>query len=207
MRIRVNDSHLKGLFLNQIKDKMAVNQGYEPVNVPQGRKSNESKKAAVMTHRTDLIDAMNSLLEESLAAQNQNMVHAEICGGWGYKKLELAFRTKIIIQMHESEGLIERIIFLGGSPGISKLNTIIKLGKTVAEMLGNEKGEEKAVLKAYNKAIVLARKASDQGSVELLTRILKMEEQQARWVETQQVQIKQMGLENYLINQTENAVN
>lgn len=109
--------------------------------------------------------------------------------------------------MHESEGLIERIIFLGGSPRISKLNTIIKLGKTVTEMLGNEKGEEKAILKAYNNAIILARKVKDQGSVELLTRILKMEEQQSRWVETQQVQIKQMGLENYLNNQTENAVN
>ncbi|MBK6966397.1 MAG: hypothetical protein IPH20_21435 [Bacteroidales bacterium] len=44
-------------------------------------------------------------------------------------------------------------------------------------------------------------------SVELLTRLLKMEEQQSRWVETQQIQIKQMGLENYLNNQTENTVN
>lgn len=184
-----------------------INQSFEPVYAPQGIISGEIKKGTVMKGIADLIETMNLLLEESLAAQNQNMVHAEICGGWGYKKLEIAFRTRIIIQMHESEGLIERIIYLSGSPRISKLNTIIKLGKTVAEMLGNEKGEEKAVLKAYNKAIVLARKVSDQGSVELLTRILKMEEQQARWVETQQVQIKQMGLENYLINQTENAVN
>ncbi|MBK6966398.1 MAG: hypothetical protein IPH20_21440 [Bacteroidales bacterium] len=85
---------------------MAVNiihRGYEPVNDPQGHISGEVKKGTVMARKTDLIEAMNLLLEESLAAQNQNMVHAEMCGGWGYKKLELAFRTKIIIQMHESE--------------------------------------------------------------------------------------------------------
>lgn len=184
-----------------------IHKGYEPVSTPKGLMSGDIKKGAVMEGRRDLIESMNLLLEESLAAQNQNMVHAEMCGGWGYKKLEMAFRTRIILQMHESEGLIERIIFLGGLPRISKLNTIIKLGKTVEEMLGNEKGEVKAILHAYNKAIVLARKVKDQGSVELLTRILKMEEQQSRWIEIQKVQIQQLGLENYLNNQTENVVN
>ncbi len=179
-----------------------IHNGYDTLIPVQHHIVNENKKGATMTGNTDLIEAMNSLLAESLAAQNQNMVHAEICGGWGYKKLQVAFRTKIIVQMHESESLIERIIFLGGKPRISKLNTIIKLGKTVTEMMGNEKGEEKTIVKAYNDAIQLARKVSDQGSIDLLTSILVMEEQQSRWVETQQVQIRQMGLENYLNNQT-----
>ncbi|NTW23965.1 MAG: bacterioferritin [Lentimicrobium sp.] len=160
-----------------------------------------------MSGKADLIMVMNSLLEESLAAQNQNMVHAEICLSWGYKKLQMAFRMQIIDQMRRSEWLIERIIFLGGTPLITKFNTIIKLGKTVAEMIGNEKSEEKATLKAYNIAINLARKVKDQGSVEMLTRILKLQENQTAWVESQQVQIEQMGLENYLSNQTLDAVN
>jgi len=44
---------------------------------------------------------------------------------------------------------------------------------------------------------------NDQGTVDLLTKILKMEEGHVDWAEMQQIQIKQMGLENYLVNQTE----
>jgi hypothetical protein len=41
---------------------------------------------------------------------------------------------------------------------------------------------------------------------EMLTKILKMEEGHADWAEMQLAQIEQMGLENYLINQTESPV-
>jgi len=43
----------------------------------------------------------------------------------------------------------------------------------------------------------------DQGTVDLLTKILKMEEGHVDWAEIQRAQIEQMGLENYLANQTE----
>lgn len=160
-----------------------------------------NKIGTTMRGNKELIEAMNSLLEESLAAQNQSMVHAEICESWGYKKLQMAFRLQVIDQMHRSELLIERIIFLEGTPRITKLNTIIKLGKTVTEMIGIEQDEEKATLNAYNSAIILARKFRDQGSAELLTRILRLEEKQVVWVESQQAQIEQMGLEIYLSDQ------
>jgi len=38
-----------------------------------------------------------------------------------------------------------------------------------------------------------------------LTRILKMEEDHVDWAEMQRAQIEQMGLENYLTNQTRGA--
>jgi bacterioferritin (cytochrome b1) len=38
--------------------------------------------------------------------------------------------------------------------------------------------------------------------VDLLTRILKMEEGHVDWAEMQRAQVEQMGLENYLANQT-----
>ena len=45
-----------------------------------------------------------------------------------------------------------------------------------------------------------------KGSVDLLTKILKMEEGHVDWAEIQQAQIEQMGMENYLVNQTEGPV-
>jgi bacterioferritin (cytochrome b1) len=46
---------------------------------------------------------------------------------------------------------------------------------------------------------------ADQTTADLLTEILKMEEGHVDWAEIQRAQIAQMGLENYLTNQTGGA--
>jgi bacterioferritin len=107
-------------------------------------------------------------------------------------------------EMHHAEWLIERIIFLDGAPTVSKLNPM-KIGKTVSEMVSYDDETELNVVSEYNDAIKLARQVDDQGSVELLTKILKMEEGHVDWAEMQRAQIEQMGLENYLVNQTEGS--
>ena len=56
-------------------------------------------------------------------------------------------------------------------------------------------------------AIKLARTVDDQGPVDLLTKILKMEEGHVDWSEMQQAQIEQMGIENYLADRTEGIIN
>jgi len=152
-----------------------------------------------------LITVLNALLADELTAINQYMVHAEMCENWGYSKLHGAIRSQAMDEMHHAEWLIERIIFFEGSPTVSKLNTI-KIGKTVSEMIINDNGDELDAIRAYNDAIKLAREVDDQGTVDLLTRILKMEEGHVDWAEIQRSQIEQMGMENYLVNQTESPV-
>jgi bacterioferritin len=149
-----------------------------------------------------LLLVLNSLLADELTAINQYMVHSEMCENWGYNKLHMAIRKQAMDEMHHAEWLIERIIFLDGAPTVSKLNTI-KIGKTVSEMISNDDKDELEAVHAYNEAIKLAREVDDQGSVDLLTKILKMEEGHVDWAEIQRAQIEQMGMENYLVNQTE----
>ena len=149
-----------------------------------------------------LIAVLNSLLADELTAINQYMVHSEMCENWGYGKLHLAIRKQAMDEMHHAEWLIERIIFFEGSPTVSKLNSM-KIGKTVLEMIKNDDGDELDAVRAYNDAIKLAREVEDQGTVDLLTKILNMEEGHVDWAEVQLAQIEQMGLENYLVNQTE----
>jgi len=132
------------------------------------------------------------------------MVHSEMCANWGYLKLHTAIRKQAMDEMHHAEWLIERIIFFDGAPTVSKLNTI-NIGKTVAEMIGNDNTDELAAVHAYNDAIMLAHEVGDQGTVDLLTMILKMEEGHVDWAEMQRDQIKQMGIENYLVNQAAGA--
>ena len=149
-----------------------------------------------------LIAVLNSLLADELTAINQYMVHSEMCENWGYGKLHLAIRKQAMDEMHHAEWLIERIIFFEGAPTVSKLNSM-KIGKTVMEMIKNDDGDELDAVRAYNDAIKLAREVDDQGTVDLLTKILNMEEGHVDWAEVQLAQIEQMGLENYLVNQTE----
>jgi bacterioferritin len=148
-----------------------------------------------------LFPVLNSLLADELTAINQYMVHAEICENWGYSKLHAAIRKQAFDEMKHAEWLIERIIFFEGSPTVSKLNQI-KIGKNVPEMIKNDNDDELGAVHSYNDAIRLAREVADQGTVDLLTKILNMEEGHVDWAEKQVAQMEQMGLEIYLNNQS-----
>ena len=149
-----------------------------------------------------VVTVLNSLLADELAVINQYIVQSEMCANWGYSKLHKAIRKQAIDEIHHAEWLIERILFFEGSPTVSKLNPM-KIGKTVSEMISSDNETELKVVSEYNDAIQLARQAGDQGTVDLLTKILKEEEVHVDWAEIQQAQIEQMGMENYLVNQTD----
>ena len=148
-----------------------------------------------------LLAVLNQLLADELTAINQYMVHSEMCNNWGYAKLHGAIEKQAIDEMHHAEWLIERVLFLEGMPIVSKLNPIT-IGRSVLEMVTNDQKAEGDAIRAYAEAIDLARKVADEGTVELLTKILKMEEGHVDWAETQRAQIDQMGIESYLANQT-----
>lgn len=151
-----------------------------------------------------LLTVLDQLLADELTAINQYMVHSEMCENWGYNKLHADIRKQAMDEMHHAEWLIERIIFLEGTPTVSTLNPI-KIGKTVSAMINNDSGDELDAVHSYNDAIKLARTVDDQGTLDLLAKILKMEEGHVDWAEIQRSQIEQMGMENYLVNQTAGA--
>jgi len=151
-----------------------------------------------------LIAMLNGLLADELTAISQYMVHSEMCDNWGYEKLHKAIEKQAIDEMHHAEWHIQRILFLEGTPEVSKLRPM-KIGKSVLEIVTNDQEAEGDAIHAYNEGIALARQVGDNGTVDLLTKILKMEEGHVDWAEIQRSQIEQMGLENYLANQAEGA--
>ena len=151
-----------------------------------------------------VIATLNALLADELTAINQYMVHSEMCDNWGYNKLHKAIEKQAMDEMHHAEWLIQRIIFFDGAPIVSRLNPI-NIGKNVPEMINNDNAEELMGVQAYNDAIKLSQDVKDQGTVDLLTKILKMEEGHVDWAEMQIAQIDQMGLDKYLNNQTDGA--
>ena len=147
-----------------------------------------------------LLGVLNQLLAEELTAISQYMVHAEVCDNWGYEKLHKAKEGQAVDEMHHAEWLIGRILFMEGSPIVSKLEPM-KIGRTAVEMIVNDQEFEVAAVRSYNQAIALAAEVGDRATADLLLKILKMEEDHVDWAETQRDQIEQMGLQNYLAGQ------
>jgi len=154
-----------------------------------------------MKGNAKLVTTLNGLLADELTAISQYMVHSEMCGHWGYEKLHKAIEGQAKEEMQHAEWLIKRILFLEGSPTMSKLNPM-KIGKTALEMVTADEQAETDAIKSYNAAIAQAGDAGDQSTADLLTQILKMEEDHADWNRVQRDQIGQIGLQNYLANQT-----
>ena len=66
-----------------------------------------------------VIKALNKALCDELTAIVQYMVQAEICENWGYGKLAGLTKGRAIEEMRHAERLIERIIFLDGTPNVN----------------------------------------------------------------------------------------
>ncbi len=147
-----------------------------------------------------VLQRLNALLAEELAAINQYMVHSEMCANWGYERLHETIEKRAIQEMKHAEKLIARILFLEGTPIVSQLNPI-HIGEDVEKQLRQDWEAEEGAVKAYNEAIRLALELGDNGTRELLESILKDEEDHIDWIEAQLDQIKHMGIQNYLVEQ------
>jgi bacterioferritin len=144
-----------------------------------------------------VLETLNRLLADELTAISQYMVHSEMCDDWGYEGLHKAIEKQAVDEMHHAESLIGRILFLEGTPVVTKLNPM-KIGKTVAEMVAFNLEAELGAVKAYNEGIGVTTAAADEGSAELLRKIVQDEEAHVDWNEAQIEQIDQMGVQNYL---------
>lgn len=147
-----------------------------------------------------ILKTLNMLLADELTAINQYMVHSEMCDNWGYGRLHEKIEKRAIDEMKHAEKLIARILFLEGTPIVSKLNDIT-IGADVEKQLKNDQSSEDGAVKAYNAAIKEAVELHDNGTRELLESILKDEEDHIDWLEAQIDQINQMGIQNYLADQ------
>ncbi len=147
-----------------------------------------------------VLEVLNSLLADELTAINQYMVHSEMCDNWRYDKLHKTIEKRAIDEMKHAEKLIARILFLDGLPIVSKLNKV-HIGAEVSKMHANDRSAEEVAIQGYNESIRLAAEVGDNGTRELLEAILKEEEEHIDNLEAQLDQIKQMGIQNYLVEQ------
>jgi bacterioferritin len=147
-----------------------------------------------------VIETLNEVLSSEIMAINQYFVHAKMCENWGYMLLYEDTEKRAVEEMKHAEILIERILYLDGIPIITKFDKI-NVGKTVKEQAENDLALEKVAIKRLQKSIKLCFEEGDGGSRELLEHILVDEEQHANDLESYIQQIKDMGIENFLVTQ------
>jgi bacterioferritin len=153
-----------------------------------------------MRGNPEVIAQLNVALREELTAINQYFLHAEMCHSWGYHQLGRYIKKQSIDEMKHAEKIIERLLFLDATPKMDLLE--LSVGQNVrAQLEADLKLEENAV-EMYNKAIRISRDANDDASRELFTLLLRDEEEHVDWLEAQLHQIKEIGYERYLSNQT-----
>jgi bacterioferritin len=147
-----------------------------------------------------VIEQLNRALREELTAINQYFVHAEMCENWGYTKLSRYIKKQSIDEMKHAESLMERILFLDGTPSMEPL--ALTIGKNVKEMIQSDLKLEIDATEMYNEAVRIAFENKDNGSRDLFVDLLKDEEEHVDWLEAQLHQIEEVGYERYLTMQT-----
>jgi bacterioferritin len=165
------------------------------------KNSNSIARSVTVKGNEKLIQRLDDLLADELTAINQYMVHSEMCANWGYERLHEKVEKRAIQEMKHAEKLIARILFLEGTPTVSRLKAM-NIGPDVPKQLQSDLAAEMQAVRAYNEAIHLAGEAGDAVTRELLQDILKQEDEHVDWLEEQLDQIGQMGLAVYLSTQT-----
>jgi bacterioferritin len=106
--------------------------------------------------------------------------------------------------MKHADTLIERILFLEGTPNLQRLGRV-SIGETVPEQMKLDLAVERDAVKRLNVTIALCVEVGDNGSREMLDSMLRSEEEHLSWIETQLAVIDQIGLEPYLAEQIHDA--
>jgi bacterioferritin len=155
-----------------------------------------------MKGNAEVIEILGDVLSAELTAINQYFIHAKMNQNWGYIKLATYMRQESIGEMKHADVVIERILYLDGIPDLQRYMKI-KVGSNIEEMLKNDLDVEYSAVERLNRGIEIATRVKDNGTRDLLDKILISEEEHIDWLEAQLTIIKDVGVQNYLSQQIE----
>lgn len=148
-----------------------------------------------------IIDALNKLLANELAAMDQYFIHSEMYADWGLSKLYERISHEFDDEKSHAKALIERILFLEGTPDMTTRDGIV-VGTDVPSMLESDLRVEYSVARLLKDTINLCEKEQDYVTRDMLVTLLDdTEVDHAYWLEQQLRLIKMLGLPNYLQSQ------
>ena len=153
-----------------------------------------------MRGHDEIIELLNEVLTAELTAVNQYFLHAKMMENWGYDRLADHTKHESIDEMKHAEQVTDRVLFFDGVPNYQRYFPL-RIGETVPEQFEADLQLEMEAVERLNRGIAKAVELGDNGTRDLLERILVSEEEHIDWLETQLETIRQIGVENYLAQQ------
>jgi bacterioferritin len=153
-----------------------------------------------MKGKPEILEVLNDVLTAELTAINQYFVHAKMLSHWGFTKLGAHVHAESIDEMRHADELIDRILFLEGVPNVQRYGKIT-VGETPKEQFELDVKMEYDAVARFNRGIALCREQGDNGSREMLEKMLLSEERHVDWLEMQLGLIARLGEERYLSEQ------
>ena len=143
-----------------------------------------------------VIEFLNRVLRNELAAINQYFLHSRMFLDWGLKSIGDYEFQESVDEMKHADSLIERILFLEGLPNMQDIGQL-RIGEHTREMLECDLALEMEALPDLREAVEYCESCKDFVSRDLFDSILVAEEDHVDWLETQLDLIDRVGIENY----------
>ena len=153
-----------------------------------------------MKAKDGVLDFLNRILTAELTAIHQYLLHAEMCGNWGYGRLHHSVRELALEEVDHVQQVIHHILYLEGAPNMQRLGPI-NVGATVPDQFKFDLKLEQEDLALLREAVAHCAKVGDYSTRHMLEDMAVETEEHIDWMETQLETIKQAGLENYLAEQ------
>nr|O50171.1 RecName: Full=Bacterioferritin subunit 1; Short=BFR 1 [Paramagnetospirillum magnetotacticum]AAC91253.1 bacterioferritin subunit 2 [Paramagnetospirillum magnetotacticum] len=152
-----------------------------------------------MKGKKSVISRLNKLLVGELVAADQYFVHSRMYQEWGLQKLYERIDHERMDELEHADLLIRRILFLEGTPDISK-RPGPNIGKDVPSMLKNDLDYELAVIAELKEVIAHCEgpKRTMTAAASCSTILEETEQDHTLWLEQQLGLIARMGLQNYI---------
>ncbi|RDL43851.1 bacterioferritin [Marinomonas piezotolerans] len=148
-----------------------------------------------------VIDSMNALLENELAAIDQYFIHSRMYEDWGLEKLYVRLNHEMDEEKDHCDWLIKRILFLEGTPCLSKRRDLL-VGHDVRTMMQNDLTLELEVVTSVRDVIAICEEEGDYQTREMLEKLLfDTEEDHVYWLEKQLRLMDTIGEQNYIQSQ------
>lgn len=147
-----------------------------------------------------ILDALNALLADELAARDQYFAHSRRLEDLGLQRIAARLAHEVDDETSHADALVQRILMLGGEPRM--VPSAINVARDIPAIFENDLAVEVRVIDNLRAAMALAETERDYVTRNILLPMLKdTEEDHAHWLEQQLRLIGLVGLQNYLQRQ------